>query len=284
MTKRLSMLALATALSIFAGAMPLQADPILYGSAYLGTTGPSTLYSIDPTNGAATAIGPIGFNRVGGIDFNLQTGILYGVGHRTSDNAFVLVTIDPTTGLGTEVGALGAGISSGVGVQDISFRSDGVLFAFINASIYTIDTSTGAATLLGPVASFQNGNALGFTPTDTLLSVNEVDVRTVNQTTGATSFVVATSYLGPLNDEPRTNAMDLDTATGKFWASVANHRPVTTSYLAMVDPATGVVTAIGPTILGLDAITVAVAVPEPASAILICGGLVALSFIKRRRH
>ena len=42
----------------------------LYGAAHVGSGSPSTLYSLDPLTGTSSAIGSIGFNRVGGIDFH----------------------------------------------------------------------------------------------------------------------------------------------------------------------------------------------------------------------
>ena len=66
---------------MFGGA--LEAAPILFGAAHSGPDGPSTLYSIDHTNGAATLIGDIGFERVSGMDFHPVTGVLYATGERS---------------------------------------------------------------------------------------------------------------------------------------------------------------------------------------------------------
>ena len=91
-----------------------------------GPTGPATLYHISPTTGAATAIGPIGFARVGSLDFSPIAGKLYGVG--SNGGSAVLITINPSTGAGTQVGPLG--FIAGGGIYDIAFRPlDGRLFA-----------------------------------------------------------------------------------------------------------------------------------------------------------
>lgn len=50
-----------------------------------------------PDDGAATTIGPIGFERVGGMDFHPVTGVLYAAGERADgSNTPVLITIDVT--------------------------------------------------------------------------------------------------------------------------------------------------------------------------------------------
>jgi len=62
----------------------------LFGAAHSGgPSAPSTLYELEPTTGAATIVGPIGFNRVGGIDFHPMTGVLYAVGERAADGVKV---------------------------------------------------------------------------------------------------------------------------------------------------------------------------------------------------
>jgi hypothetical protein len=74
-------------------------------------------------NGAATPVGPIGFDNVGALDF-APNGTLFGVGYNGSDS--ILITINPATGAGTLIGSLGETQFT----QDIAFRpSDGTLFA-----------------------------------------------------------------------------------------------------------------------------------------------------------
>jgi len=43
---------------------------VLYGAAYQGPDGPSTLYTINIATGAATPVGPIGFERCAGMAFD----------------------------------------------------------------------------------------------------------------------------------------------------------------------------------------------------------------------
>ncbi len=100
-------------------APPTQAQA-LFGTTSLGPFtgggGSSVFYSIGPTTGAATPIGPVGFSSVSGIAFHPTTGVLYAVGFDGSTH--VLLTIDKATGAGTTVGptnvATASGCSSGV--------------------------------------------------------------------------------------------------------------------------------------------------------------------------
>ena len=270
----------ATLVLLTVAAGPAMALPTIYGSAYLGTGGPASLYTIDPTTGAATLVGAIGFNSVGGIDFDPLNGLLYGTG-RTASGTNVLISINPLTGAGTQIGALGIGNN----VQDISFRSDGTLFAFANATnsngnIYTISTLTGAATLVGPTGfSGFSGDGLAFSPSDTLFTVNNADIQTVDQMTGAGTVVTNMNYVNGLGTNERANGMDFDPATGTLWASVNNGFIASgPNYLETIDVSTGNATLIGQTQAGMDALAVALvaSVPEPstwAAGLLTAGAL-----------
>jgi len=238
----------------------------LYGSAHDGKDGLATLYRIDASTGVATSVGPIGFERVGAIDFD-AAGTLYGIGERTDGtDTTVLVTIDPSTGAGTEVGSLITSKSGG-GHMDLSFRNaDNVLhltaFSLVHScvSLFTVNPATGFATEIGDTTVCSGGNALAFSPTDTLYHAN-VDsggtLYTVDQATGASGTPsVPLTYLGfPATTDPRPNALEFDPCSGVAYASI-NDSPgggvVGPNYLATVDPATGNVTFIGQTVDGLD--------------------------------
>ena len=153
----------------------------LFGTAYQGSNGIADLYQIDPTTGGSTVIGSTGFERVGGIDFDPLTGQLYGFGERDDgSNEQVLITIDPTTGAGTEVGPTNIPNTGSLAPTDLSFRSDGTLFAFTDGpeQLHTLDLMTGAATLVGNVDPFDGvGNAIAFDPTDLLFWAGGNDGR-----------------------------------------------------------------------------------------------------------
>jgi hypothetical protein len=119
------------------------------GNVYASATtcGSSTLYTLDPATGHATAIGPI---TNGGcvIDIAINNaGDIYGVDLVSAS----LLKIDPATGAGTVVGPLGVSPNY---AQGMSFEKDsGILYwaAYTTSGeLRTIDTATGASFLIGP--------------------------------------------------------------------------------------------------------------------------------------
>ena len=251
-----------TILLVLLGAGAASAQTI-YGSAYSGSGGLATLYLISPTTGAATLIVPIGpsFPQVGALAFG-PDGKLYGVGF--TGETSVLLTINTTTGAGTLVGD--TGISDHF--QDIAFRpSDGTLFGYAAGNIYTINT-TGVATPVGPTGQvpppFPDGDALAFSATNVLYTANEITLDSINQSTGAAALVVALSYDPAFGvGEARANGMKFDPSTGTLYASVVaggsfhggGSIPGPWS-LGTINISTGVVTPIGLTVAGLDAIAI----------------------------
>ena len=260
-------------------ALAVNAAPLIYGSAYVGSTGPATLYRISPVNGAATAIGPIGFARVGSLDFS-PNGTLYGVGSNGSTT--VLITINTTTGAGTQVGSMGIANNP---FQDIAFRpSDGTLFGYASGSLYTINTATGLATLVGPDGlGFPDGNGISFLGS-TLYYANQTALYTLNQSTGAATAVVSMTYpaaFGSTENEDRPPAMKFDHTTGILWAIVVNGTSDSAQQfsLATINIGTGVATFIGATQTGLDGLAIAQNIAPPTVPALTPSALVALAIL-----
>jgi hypothetical protein len=130
-------------------APPAQAQA-LFGTTSPPVAGDSVFYRIDPTTGAATPIGPLGFSRVSGIAFHPTTGVLYAVGF--DGLTHVLLTID-------------------------NHPSAGALFAVMDCHgqtyrLGTLNTSTGVITEIGQsvfgldAIAFQPGTALELSLTD----------------------------------------------------------------------------------------------------------------------
>jgi hypothetical protein len=256
-----------------------QARSILYGAAHLGKNGPSTLYTIDPSSGAATPVGTgIGFNRVSGMDFD-TSGRLFATGERP-DGSTVLLRIDPTTGVGTVIGTIPphsfGTLEEGSAIADIAFRpSDGVLFAYLepNDGVGIINPATAILTELGSTqTAFGNGNGIAFASDDRLFHIqftqvidadgkvnNVLNVNTLDQTTGAATFVIGV-FLPPATivaqpKFPRVDAMKFEPETGVLYASLnAGIASSPRNYLAIVSPITGTMAVMGPTVDGLDAL------------------------------
>ncbi|HXW00952.1 MAG TPA: hypothetical protein VEC93_21245 [Anaerolineae bacterium] len=222
----------------------------LYGVATEVDSNLSTLYSIDPASGAGILIGPTGFEDVRGLDA-VSTTILYATG-QTSTGTDVLLTINPCSGLGTQVGPLGFSES------DISFRNaDSVLFGFSdNANeLTTIDSSTGAATLVGATGITGTGNGLAFSPGDVLFHADDINLNTLNQATGVTLTTVALTFSPPITSSPEINALEFQPTTGILFGSLDNDTPSDNeSYLTTIVTGTGVINIVGQSVNGLNAL------------------------------
>lgn len=116
----------------------------------------STLYAIDPATGAATPIGPIsGGGRVIEIAADVG-GQLYGV----DIAADRLVAIDKSSGAGQPIGPLGFNAEFAEGL-DFDPSTNLLYFAAVDnqsafsqpGQMYTIDTATGHATLVGGISA-----------------------------------------------------------------------------------------------------------------------------------
>ncbi len=273
----------------------------LYGAANIGPTGPSLLYSLDPSSGAPTLIGPIGFERVGGMRFN-SAGVLFGAGSRQDISSVteggpsavetqVLITINPCTGAGTQIGNMGIEGLGFSATTDISFRhSDGVLFSLVGGplTLGTLNTSTGHFTSVGPLGiGFPNGNGIAFSPNDTLYQADNNVLNQLSPTNGVATLIVNLTYPTGVGSNFRVNAMDFQPGTGILYGSVTgvDSGDNQENFLATINTTTGVVTfftaPVGPaktqevpgapaqTQLGLDAIAFS---PRPPASIATTGG------------
>jgi hypothetical protein len=234
---------------------------ILYGSAYVGADGLATLVRLDPDTGAPTVVGPIGYQRVSGLDFDAR-GNLYGTGERNDgSDTSVLLSIDPATGAGTEVGPTNV-LATGFGntFSDLSFRpSDNKLFAYIEPGdgLGVIDTFTGASAAVGPSLIGGAGNGIAFEdPSDVLFHANSATSNVLNQSTGNGTVITGLVWSPPADAFPRVNGMDFRPRSRALYVSIQDGSGPggTESYLGTLHPFSGVVSVIGPTVGGLDAI------------------------------
>lgn len=110
------------------------------GSLWMATMWPGDFYSVDPTTGLATSIGPQGIDVTG---LACWDGVMYGLGGDHADN---LVTIDLSTGAATNVGPL---VNVSLFQGGIAFAPDGTLWGIEEeGTIFTINPSTGYATVV----------------------------------------------------------------------------------------------------------------------------------------
>jgi hypothetical protein len=229
---------------------------------------PATLYILDPATGAPlSAVGPIGF-AVSGMSFDPLNGVLYGATAPRGTNTRQLITINTSTGAGTSIGPLG------VTIDELAFAPNGILYGWSGristSSLYTINLATGAATKVGTsgITDTGVGFAINASGTAYLAAAGASGVlRTVDLATGAVTTVATLS--GAPIPGAAIDAMSFNAAGTLFGINLDEGGPGNpgapgNSFLVSINPTTGVVTSLGASVPGLDALAI---VPEPATLI-----------------
>jgi hypothetical protein len=282
------------ALVLLAGAGGRAEAGILYGTDGQAGNPAANLYILDTaTGGVISTVGPIGF-AVTGMSFSPTTGLLYGVTAPRSSAARDLITINPATGAGTLVGSLG------VSMEDVAFAKDGTLYGWSgrigganSSSLFRINVATGAATKVGPSGITDVGVGFSISPTGTpFLAASGASgaLRTVDLTTGAVTPVATLS--GAPFPKGSIDAFAFDAGGTLFGVNLNDIGPgqpgplPDAAFLVSVNPETGAITPLGPTVPGLDAIAIApsIFVPEPSTFALLGLGAAGLAGWRRWRR
>lgn len=127
-----------TLVTFFAAATPrVSADVVLSTGDVFVVTQTARLARVDPLDGSTVDVGPTGVVLTD-LAF-APSGALFGI------TFSALYSVDPDTGATMFIGPLGVGT-----MNALTFRDDGTLFAADNSigQVYTVNTSTGAATAL----------------------------------------------------------------------------------------------------------------------------------------
>jgi uncharacterized repeat protein (TIGR01451 family) len=211
------------------------------GDALLGVNsgaGGQFLATIDTDTAALTNLGPTGLTIDG---IAMGNGVLYAADNGNDQ----LVTLDPATGAVDTV--LGSYVNAGT-IEAMAYRkSDDTLFGIdlTNANLVSFDTSSGEATVIGPLGTGENLAGMSFSMDGTLYSIAHTSgsLFTVDPDTGAATLVATGPGTGPLGlaINPVTDVMYSATYTGG-----------TDGVLETVDPVTAVRTAVGSMVGGLQ--------------------------------
>jgi len=245
------------------------------------------LYTINPATGAM--ISDIGaLTNAAGAPFGItgmafMGGTLYGsVANSSPNGAGTLVTINTANAQVTSIGSFFGGGT----MSDIT-SIGGTLYGWRAAgdhSLYTINTSTGVATLVGLSGNpgFGGGGLAANAAGTIFSSPNATSANsgwtlgsfyTVNSTTGAlTSIGVHSGLSGAIN------AMDFSGST--LFGIMGNQGAPSLTNLVTINTANGAITTVGASINDLDALAVN-PVPEPATMAVL--GMGALALLRRRR-
>ena len=121
---------------------------VLYGTSITrgGGGAPSTLQTLDPLTGVATAIGLTGVGPIPGLAYDVGSGVMYGIAGSREVSDFY--TINLSTGVATVVG------TTTMQAGSLQFGPDGNLYAggtgdISPGELHQIDPATGASTLVG---------------------------------------------------------------------------------------------------------------------------------------
>ncbi len=241
---------IAAGIAVFA--LTANAATVAYGEAY------DTLYSIDLTARTATAIGAAGLyggNPIANISglTTASNGNLYAAAGASK----LFVGINPANGQANVIGSLNsAGQGSGqFNALDLGMASDcdGTLWMASGTlkQLWTVDPATGATTLIGatgyPIAGLVSRAGLLYGSG----SGGDHGFYRIDKRTGAATLI---GNFGPAASSVLNSVAMSFAPDGTLWA-VLNYVPPTTGSvtpdwndLATIDPATGMMTLLGPII------------------------------------
>ncbi|MCU1261847.1 MAG: hypothetical protein JWO80_4732 [Bryobacterales bacterium] len=252
-TKMFSALLLGGALLLAAGTARADLFAISYYNFF-----PNVLYRVNTATGQAMGSGLLlqGASGVVGITFS-QDGTLYGLTASDGSTRNAFYRIDPVASTAALIGPTGL---SNIAKGDIAF--DPVTHTLYGVGeipspgitdLFTIDLTTGHATIIGPVDTGRFGGglaALAFDPLGNLFILNTTvpadginlsRLLKVNKATGAVinTLDLTGAHLG------YSAGLAFDPATGTAYIADGNFRGTNTLYT--LNTSTGVLSAVGPT-------------------------------------
>jgi len=227
--------------------------PMLYAAD--GKTGlDGDFYAIDPSDGSATVIGPVGFSITGLC--MAPDGSVFGTESTQSGNQgdARLISIDPETGAGTVVGDLFDGTIYHSSTADCTFVGDRMIgWSESGDDPIEIDTSTGAVTVIPNTGVSSSGSGMAYAPDGTLYFVP-------GRVTGSLFIInpdTGIGFEGPaLSGGTYDNINSMAFLDGTLYGIDTQDMGSTSSQqvLVTIDVTTGVMTPIGPLPTPIDSL------------------------------
>lgn len=258
------------------GCMFLRGSLAVADTIYIESGG-TKLFKIDSTNGTSTLVGSYGVTGVLAQAFS-PNGTLYAIFKAGSTSA-QLATVNTNTGVATPIGA-----PAGVPLEAMAFTPDGTLYAgnFNTNSLYTVNPTTGSATLVGNLGL---GN-LGFA------GIMDMAWDPANSTMYAIASGCNGSALYSIDLQTGHGTLDATIASDNCLMALAidsSNRLLATSFnpnspLYQIDPSTGNLANLGSTGLASTMGAAAAPTPEPVTALTLGSSLLLVWLRKARRR
>lgn len=168
------------------GPMNIQCTDVAFRGHQLYATTFASLYRINPNTGGSVLVGNIGATDINALGVNPLTGKIYGAGA----NSGSFYEINPSTGAASIIGSFGPGLTS---AGDLAMLNN-LMYAtvnragFVNSWLARVNLSTGVATLIGDMGrSLVYG--LSVRSGNLYAATNGGALVRVNRATGATTLV-----------------------------------------------------------------------------------------------
>ena len=257
-----SRLCIMCAVVLVSGAACLKADNIAYAGAVTGAFG-----TIDLNTGAFTSLGNSGQTLSG---IAVAGGTLFAGSYHTANGT--LFSVNPVNGALSTIGS-----ATGVDFDDFGSTTSGIYAVSFGATqdLYSINPSTGAATLIGPTGlGYGSWRGLS-TNSGTLYFADGADLYTLNTTTGVATLV------GPFGGSAEMGVM-LTEGGILYGGDDVNNRVDTINVstgAATLGPASG----LPGSFYGLAPNPIPVtATPEPGTWGMLAGGIAVAALFRKR--
>src|SRR3984957_15916867 len=205
-------------------------DGLAVANGVLYTEQNGLLYSVNTSNANLTLIGGLNGNNLD--SFGSTTTGLYGLAGMGSSTVATLFSINPQTGAITAIGPIGASaIPNGQGYYARLSVGSSTLYMEFNSTLYTINTTTGAATQGGTTDINGYPSAVPLLEYGTYYVATDIGIATINVATGQmdphSSIFGAAGTPVALAPDPLTTATPTITLVANAEGGVATIAPNT---------------------------------------------------------